>query len=352
MNNITNIVCGVHEHLNYIVEYFDFNQITYQSFDFWNTEFNVCVLPDEMLANKNCLLILNYREFLEFCSCVNSKNQLIEFLNSNFVWVWNDIDAFVDFLEVRSLTDGLNLNSLTFFLDAVPSDLNLVNLFNYQIFPYSPFLYSGRIKNSTIAKVDCKYDFLLTTVVKDNRPHRKILKECLSMRPKLLQKGQVKFHDYFNKTTDWIGDRPHQHDWADGFPAMDLYKNSWIEIVPETLCDSGHFITEKTSKPIMTQTPALFVSSAGYLDNLHSVGFKTFNQLIDESYDREVDLRNRIDKMLDQLQYIVNHGAESFYRAASTVLEHNQKRLFEISGSRKYYLDCFIKKNLEDIGFC
>ena len=130
---------------------------------------------------------------------------------------------------------------------------------------------------------------------------------------------------------------------------MDLYNHSFFEIVSETLYRDGHFITEKTTKPISCCLPFLVLSSPGYLKYLQSYGFKTFDGIIDESYDQEVDLEKRIDLLVEQVEKIINNGSKNFYLATRDICEHNYKKLCEITGDRDEKMDNFIFKLLSDV---
>jgi hypothetical protein len=54
-------------------------------------------------------------------------------------------------------------------------------------------------------------------------------------------------------------------------------------------------LTEKTFKPIALEMPFILVAPAGSLEYLRSYGFKTFNGIIDESYDEETDDIKRLE---------------------------------------------------------
>jgi hypothetical protein len=98
-----------------------------------------------------------------------------------------------------------------------------------------------------------------------------------------------------------------------------------IDIVTET--DAEVFcVTEKIFKPIICRQPFVVVSCRHYLRRLRQMGFKTFNPLIDESYDKEKDLDTRVQMALqavqnfletahnhtDELQSIVNHNRAKY----------------------------------------
>lgn len=342
-----------------ITEYLDFNRIPYDLNDLWQKDLDFSgrhIIGSALTEDTNRLLIIDYSVFHAMCQWPTSMEQIIKFCNNNNkIWIWSDIDALM--MTVTSVSNYLlDLNykipngSIRLFLDGKWSDrhpLTKLSNIDYRVFPYSFFLRSQRIENSICDKVDCSRDFMLTMGVK--KLHRDLLFKQINSIDGLVNRGHVNYNALTNKI---IGLRPHQNSGGAWYPSMDLYRDSWMEIVPETLFKDGFFITEKTAKPIMTKTPFLIVSTCGYLEYLHQHGFKTFGNIINEKYNQQYLVEDRVRLMLEQLCDIIQNGSESFYKACKSVLDHNQNRLLEISGSRVYDTDIFILNNLKEIGIC
>lgn len=351
-----NIVTSNCDNITKIIEYFDFNQIFYTSIDLWNPttdQFGRHTIDDPRLQQTNTLLVINFDTFFKLCNWDYSCQQLIKFCKSNKLWVWGDTDGLLKITlkhtQLTTLDACVGPSSINLFIDGKISNHHaLVTLNNIQVssLPYSFFLHSPRIQNTWVDKNKCSKDFMLTTVKRVNRPHREILWNQLIAIDGLVDRGHVNY----GSGRERIGQQAHQHTWSDGYPSMDLYRDSWLEIVPETLYRDGYFITEKTVKPIATKTPFLTVSSRYYLEYLKQNGFRTFNHIIDEKYDCEPRVEDRVRLMLMQLQDIIRNGSEAFYKECTSVLDHNQNRLFEIDGRNQYDLDIFIAKKLAHIG--
>ena len=73
-----------------------------------------------------------------------------------------------------------------------------------------------------------------------------------------------------------------------------LYSLSEIQLVAETEDDfvlkekrisEGFYVTEKTGKALYSGLPWVIYGAEGFLQNLKSLGFETFGDIIDESYD-------------------------------------------------------------------
>ena len=86
-----------------------------------------------------------------------------------------------------------------------------------------------------------------------------------------------------------------------------FYSDSLIHVIAETNFYTNIIhITEKTMKPIMYKQPFIFVGPAHSIRCLKSMGFKTFSDLWDESYDDEEDHNKRMNMVLDLLERLNN----------------------------------------------
>lgn len=76
------------------------------------------------------------------------------------------------------------------------------------------------------------------------------------------------------------------------------------QVVTETVFyyDKLH-LTEKIFKPIASKQPFMLLAAPGNLEYLRSYGFKTFDGIIDESYDLITDNDQRVDAVVKQLQW-------------------------------------------------
>jgi hypothetical protein len=80
-----------------------------------------------------------------------------------------------------------------------------------------------------------------------------------------------------------------------------LWPRYQIECVVETDPLSNHWFTEKTAKCLATGKPFLLFSGAGSLKTLQNFGFKTYSDVIDESYDNAATPSARIRSMMQSL---------------------------------------------------
>jgi len=83
------------------------------------------------------------------------------------------------------------------------------------------------------------------------------------------------------------------------------YANTKFEVVLETLFDDTRIqLTEKILRPIACGHPFLLASTAGSLKELQRYGFKTFDGIIDESYDLETDPVTRLQLIISAMKKI------------------------------------------------
>lgn len=110
----------------------------------------------------------------------------------------------------------------------------------------------------------------------------------------------------------------------------DFSKNSGVEVIHETAIKGCNFVSEKTLKAILNKNIFLLVGGYQTLNFLKKLGFKTFDHIVDESYDsikcdfsRTTAVFNSLKKFctlsLDEVEKIKNDNQE--------LLEYNYNHL-------------------------
>lgn len=137
------------------------------------------------------------------------------------------------------------------------------------------------------------------------------IEECNSLLPLILDNNN--FNQYPMETT------------VD--PVEKFYKNSLINIVNETYFFNNIIhITEKTYKPIAFLQPFIILGASGSLQHIRNMGFKTFNDFWDESYDSEINDAIRFTKIVNIVEQISNWTEQekiSFSHKIKETLEYN-----------------------------
>jgi len=94
-------------------------------------------------------------------------------------------------------------------------------------------------------------------------------------------------------------------------PVKHLYDNSLVNIITETyFFNKIIHITEKTYKPIAFMQPFIMVAAAGSLKHIKDMGFKTFEDFWDETYDLEVDDKKRFTMIVSLIETIAKWTEE------------------------------------------
>jgi hypothetical protein len=80
-----------------------------------------------------------------------------------------------------------------------------------------------------------------------------------------------------------------------------MYNLANFNLLVETDIDQqfGFLLSEKILKCLMSGMPFVVVATPHFLKYLKDLGFHTYNELWDESYDSELDYIKRIDKIVD-----------------------------------------------------
>lgn len=109
----------------------------------------------------------------------------------------------------------------------------------------------------------------------------------------------------------------------------ETYNNIAIEIVCETNIASGtFFMTEKIFRPIYYGRLFLVIGSPDYERNLRELGFDTFDDILDKTYDTESSYI-RVDKVFNSLKKYMR--APINYSNIATRIKNNQNRLLELA---------------------
>jgi hypothetical protein len=106
------------------------------------------------------------------------------------------------------------------------------------------------------------------------------------------------------------------------------FDDTFFSLTLESYCDPEKpiFKTEKIFKPIGFYHPMLVIGSPGTLKSLKDLGFETFDNLFDESYDSVTDINKKIKiikKNIDRFNY------EPYDNLTWDKLHHNHNLYFD-----------------------
>ncbi len=156
---------------------------------------------------------------------------------------------------------------------------------------------------------------------------------------KKIPRDYPKFKDYIhnniNSFPEFLNRLPFTHDdgynAADDNPTVDesrdKFYNSWLHVVTETYQTNGQtFFSEKIFKPMIYWQPFILVGAQHDLKSLRSLGYKTFDGIIDETYDTIEDNEERLKVSIEEIERIIKLSDEDIaklYEDCYEILTHN-----------------------------
>jgi hypothetical protein len=121
------------------------------------------------------------------------------------------------------------------------------------------------------------------------------------------------------------------------------FAKSFLYVATETVFDYPHqLVTEKIFKSFINRRPFVVVGSAGMLQQLQRMGFKTFDRIIDESYDLINDPSERMARVADIVADIAKKSVSELQELAvqvEDIINHNYD----------YYCNHFCKADLAQL---
>jgi hypothetical protein len=185
--------------------------------------------------------------------------------------------------------------------------------------------------NKTVVK-EYKHDYQsFNRIVTGDRAYRKTFVDSLRQED-LLKHGAVSY----GVTDDPVTEERLviDHEQLPGSASADIPRgiDAFWHIVTETVFyyDKLH-LTEKIFKPIVSKQPFMLLAAPGNLAYLKSYGFKTFDSVIDESYDTIKDNDARIDSVVAQMKWYCNLSQEEKSRVIerlAPIVEYNFQHFY------------------------
>lgn len=110
----------------------------------------------------------------------------------------------------------------------------------------------------------------------------------------------------------------------------EIYNRTYFSILIETLNNGNcYLMAEKIGKCLHSRRIFVHFGTAHWLKKLRSFGFKTFEGIIDESYDNIEDDVERWQAAFEQVQFLSKQNLVNVLLQARPILDHNHHRLYE-----------------------
>lgn len=289
----------------------------------------------------NDIVIKNYTNTLPYkVSTISNEVVDVIVMNPNMLFKQSTLVTSEHSAEVDSTVDQYNLSKLYYFFHGFAA------LDWYRGF-YA--LNYSKQANRTYAHDYVSYNRIIT----EDRSYRiywvSKLKEL-----DLLKHGQVSFNVTDNVFDDWrdevvspatklsVHAQQHaekyltnvskltiDHPELPGSASADIPRavDALWNVVTETVFYYNKLhLTEKIFKPIVSKQPFMLLAAPGNLAYLRSYGFKTFDGIIDESYDLIQDNDQRVDAVVAQLAWYCRLSAvekQQVIEAIAPIVEYN-----------------------------
>jgi hypothetical protein len=227
---------------------------------------NYIVFSESYWDTKQCQIDLNYELIYMPWDLIDCQNRLAN--RSNLYFHLIDLDMLSKYKPKYDFLCLAGRSKLwrDKFINKLETELDLENsLTSY---------YGKCLGNSDLLKLDIPYE----------RSNSKFEFENKFYKPIQIPDTNYKYNlSYFTKN--------------------ELFYQTKFSLVVETEAELQEYhITEKTMKCIMLGHPFVVMGTPGYLKFLHGLGFTTYSDIFDESYDSIQDLESRMDAVINVIQ--------------------------------------------------
>lgn len=119
--------------------------------------------------------------------------------------------------------------------------------------------------------------------------------------------------------------------WGDVILHAKPYLDSYFSLVSETVHDFPYsFRTEKIWKPVAIGHPWIAIANRGYYKDIRNLGFRTFGNLIDESFDNIDNNQDRLERVAQVVEDLCRQDLSAFLTAAQDACKYNQQLMAEL----------------------
>lgn len=287
--------------------------------------------PTSKLLHENCGETFNMLFVDQVISVVTDRK-----INPSQLFILVADDLHKSFLETnlaRNGVIGVHVEVYNFLMSRVSLEL-------HDITPVKKFSVLSRNYRSARLQLYCK---LLEANLLDQflysfyniHPYEKTVFSVEQMIADL-QNANIPVTD---KLLDWLYKVPHSisasdnvyDKWAD--VTYQTVASADIHVVIETFFDpflshvngkykkgyAPNFVTEKMYKPIACKKPFIVFGPQYMLEDMRAMGYKTFAEFIDESYDTEESPENRISMIVGEINRIAALPSEEYLNIVNSM---------------------------------
>jgi hypothetical protein len=136
-----------------------------------------------------------------------------------------------------------------------------------------------------------------------------------------------------------------QMSWMSQQISYNVYNSCYLDIVAETencAHNDTFFPSEKIAKPLLLGQPFVVYGCQGFLKRLQEIGFKTFGEWIDESYDQHSDRIVRAKAVVNSVYEFSKLTTDKKIHTITEMqpaLEHNRRIMLDLAKFTKGIVD-------------
>jgi len=150
----------------------------------------------------------------------------------------------------------------------------------------------------------------------------------IQLLPKHYEIAQFQINQKDQYQNSFVKHELFDNKWGDVYIRAEPYIDTYFSLITETVFDYSYtFRTEKTYKPIAMGHPFVAVANRGFYRDLHRAGYKTFSDLIDESFDLIDNNQDRLDRIVQVVQDLCASNLAEFLVATQAITKYNQQHL-------------------------
>ena len=245
----------------------------------------------------------------------------------------------IEYFSLVEISQWIRIHSIKNYFLAAGSSQKIIDIDNIIYRPWWAFNLIDR--NQYVDTNKLNKPFLFDALMGSTKPHRSTVmnrfltsnvlnKSIVTYRKSVFDRHNDSSKDYVSPNLNPAWEVQENIDYAvsDQVP-WKIYEQTYYSVVTETLGADTFFWSEKTTKALLSQRLFVHVGAAGFLRNLHEFGFKTFDSIIDESYDQITNNKDRWNRAIDQIEFLATLDPAKVLAKTEDIRRHNYNRLLE-----------------------